>query len=68
MYSFNHHLKVLTSLIFALNLKVYADCGKWFKEKGLKTVEEVGEETEAGTVCGQCQDDIQEILDEINGK
>ena len=38
------------------------------KEKNLKTVEEVGEETEAGTVCGQCQDDIQEILDEINGE
>ncbi len=39
---------------------------KAIKEKGLKTVEEVGDETEAGTVCGSCQDDIQEILDEIN--
>ena len=39
---------------------------KAIKEKGLKTVEEVGEVTEAGTVCGQCQDDIQEILDETN--
>jgi len=37
------------------------------KEKGLKTVEEVGDETEAGTGCGQCQDRIQEILDEVNG-
>ncbi|MDY0348589.1 MAG: (2Fe-2S)-binding protein [Tenuifilaceae bacterium] len=37
------------------------------KAKGLKTVEEVGEETEAGTGCGSCQDDIQEILDEIYG-
>ena len=37
------------------------------KEKGLKTVDEVGAETDAGTVCGQCQDDIQEILDEVNG-
>jgi len=41
---------------------------KAIKEKGLKTVEEVGKITEAGTVCGQCQDEIQEILDEINGK
>ncbi len=41
---------------------------KAIKEKNLKTVEEVGVETEAGTVCGQCQDDIQEILVEINGK
>jgi bacterioferritin-associated ferredoxin len=38
------------------------------KEKGLKTVEQVGEETGAGQVCGQCQPDIQNILDELNGK
>ena len=37
-------------------------------EKGLKTVEEVGEVTNAGTGCGGCQEQIQEILDEINGK
>ncbi len=37
------------------------------KTKGLTTVEEVGEETEAGTLCGGCQEDIQDILDEING-
>jgi NAD(P)H-nitrite reductase large subunit len=36
------------------------------REKGLKTVEEVGDETEAGAVCGSCIDDIQEILDEEN--
>ena len=38
------------------------------REKGLKTVEEVGEVTNAGTGCGGCQEQIQEILDEINGK
>lgn len=38
------------------------------REKGLKTVEEVGEATNAGTSCGGCQEQIQEILDEINGK
>ena len=38
------------------------------REKGLKTVEEVGEVTNAGTGCGDCQEQIQEILDEINGK
>ena len=37
------------------------------REKGLKTVEEVGEATNAGTGCGGCQEQIQEILDEING-
>lgn len=36
------------------------------REKGLKTVEEVGEATNAGTGCGGCQEQIQEILDEIN--
>ena len=35
-------------------------------EKGLKTVEEVGEVTNAGCGCGACQDDIQAILDQIN--
>ncbi|MDD2345062.1 MAG: (2Fe-2S)-binding protein [Bacteroidales bacterium] len=39
---------------------------KAIQEKGLKTVEEVGEETGAGTVCGGCVDDIQEIIDELN--
>ena len=38
------------------------------REKGLKPVEEVGEVTNAGTGCGGCQEQIQEILDEINGK
>lgn len=38
------------------------------REKGLKTVEEVGKVTNAGTGCGGCQEQIQEILDEINGK
>ena len=38
------------------------------REKGLKTVEAVGEATNAGTGCGGCQEQIQEILDEINGK
>ena len=39
---------------------------KAIKEKGLKTAEEVGDETTAGTICGQCIDDIQDILDEVN--
>ena len=40
---------------------------KAIKEKGLKTLEEVQEATEAGTVCGGCVDDIEEILKEVNG-
>lgn len=38
------------------------------EEGGLKTIEAVGDETEAGTVCESCHDDIQEILDEYYKK
>ncbi len=34
----------------------------------LKTIEQVGDETTAGTVCGACVDEIYLILEEINGK
>lgn len=44
-----------------------AEIIKAIKEKGLKTVEEVGEATIAGTGCGGCQEEIQEILDALNG-
>jgi bacterioferritin-associated ferredoxin len=33
--------------------------------KGLKTVEEVQDETTAGTVCGGCIPDIEEILSQM---
>jgi NAD(P)H-nitrite reductase large subunit len=32
------------------------------KEKGLQTVEEIGEETLAGTVCGACIGDLLAIV------
>ena len=35
-------------------------------EKSLSTVEQVQEETTAGTVCGSCIEDIESILKEIN--
>ncbi len=34
---------------------------------GAKTVEEIQEATGAGTVCGGCIDDIQMILDSLEG-
>lgn len=37
------------------------------KKRGLKTIEQVGDEVEAGAVCGSCIDDIQVVLDEANG-
>jgi NAD(P)H-nitrite reductase large subunit len=38
---------------------------KAIREKGLSTVEQVQEETTAGTVCGSCIEDIESILKEI---
>lgn len=40
---------------------------KAITEKGLKTVEEVQDVTTAGTICGGCIPDIEDILKEING-
>jgi len=39
---------------------------KAIREKGLKSVEEVGEATLAGTRRGGCQEEMQAILDELN--
>lgn len=38
------------------------------KNKNLKSVQQVQDETEAGTVCGACVDDIYILLEELNGK
>ena len=37
------------------------------KAGNLVTIDEVGDASEAGTVCGSCHDDIEEILKEVNG-
>ncbi len=41
---------------------------KAIREKQLKTIEEVGDETTAGTMCGGCVDEIYLLLEKINGK
>ncbi len=41
---------------------------KAIREKQLKTIEEVGDETTAGTICGACVDEIYLLLEKINGK
>jgi bacterioferritin-associated ferredoxin len=38
------------------------------KACNLKTIDEIGEETEAGTVCGSCHDDIEDIINEHANK
>lgn len=37
------------------------------KKKGLTLIDEISDETEAGTGCSSCHDDIEDILKEING-
>ena len=37
------------------------------KAGNLTTIDEVGDATEAGTACGSCHDDIEEILKDIVG-
>ena len=50
------------------NVVMKSEIVKAIKEKHLQTVEEVQEATEAGTICGGCIPDIEEILKEINRK
>lgn len=38
------------------------------KEKNLTTLEEVLDETDAGSVCGTCIPDIEELLNEVLGE
>ncbi len=40
------------------------DLVKAIHEKGLKTVEDIQDETDAATICGSCYADIEEILEE----
>ena len=40
---------------------------KAIRTKGLTLVDEVSDETEAGTGCSSCLEDIEEVLKEING-
>ena len=42
----------------------YEDIKNEVKE-GAKTLDDIKEATEAGTICGICEDDIQEVLDEL---
>ena len=38
------------------------------KKEGLRTPEQIGEEFGLITECGACMEEVQEILNEVNGK
>ncbi len=56
------------SIICNCNEILYSEVEKAIREKKLMTIEEVGNETTAGTVCGGCVDEIYLLLEKINGK
>ena len=64
--------KLLTGLIMEdieichCNEVMKSEIVKAIREKHLQTVEEVQDATQAGTVCGGCIPDIEEILNEIS--
>ncbi len=55
-------------IVCVCNSITYGEIVEAIEKKGLKTVEEVGIATQAGTTCGACQDTIQEILDSVKNK
>ena len=60
---------MVTNEIVCTCSEVYKqDIVKAIKDNNLKTVDEVGDVTEAGTVCGGCRPVIEDILKEVNGR
>lgn len=55
-------------IVCVCNSITYGQIIEAIEKKGLKTVEEVGDATQAGTTCGACQDQIQEIIDSYYSK
>jgi len=45
-----------------------SEIGKVIKEKDLKTIGEVQAETTAGTGCGCCFSEIEDVLNEMSNK
>ncbi len=55
-------------IICTCNEITESEIAKAIRDQKLKTIEEVGDATTAGTVCGGCVDDIFLLLEKINGK
>ncbi len=55
-------------IICTCNEITQSEIEKAIRDQKLKTIEEVGDATTAGTVCGGCVDDIFILLEKINGK
>ncbi len=55
-------------ILCTCNEITYREVEDSIRQKKLKTIEEVGDETTAGTICGGCVDEIYLLLEKINGK
>jgi bacterioferritin-associated ferredoxin len=64
----NHKPMNPNTIICTCNEITFGEIEKAIHEKKLKTIEEVGNETTAGTMCGGCVDEIYLLLEKINGK
>ena len=56
------------AILCTCNEITYREVEDAIRQKKLKTIEEVGNETTAGTICGGCVDEIYLLLEKINGK
>ncbi len=56
------------TIICTCNEISHGEIEKAIREKQLKTIEDVGDATAAGTMCGGCVDEIYLLLEKINGK
>ncbi len=57
-----------STIICTCNEITQEEIEKAIREKQLKTIEEVGDETTAGTMCGGCVDEIYLLLEKLNKK
>ncbi len=64
----NHKLPSPDTIICTCNEISMGAIEKAISEKQLKTIEDVGDATTAGTMCGGCVDEIYLLLEKINGK
>lgn len=64
----NHEPMNPETIICTCNEISYGEVEKAIREKQLKTIEDVGDATTAGTMCGGCVDEIYLLLEKINGK
>jgi len=65
MYLYEEEYKMSENRVVCTCLDVDYDTIKKAIENGAETVDDIMQATEAGTICGACIDEIEEILQEL---